>query len=251
MLTTPQLRKAWAHACAIPLVDVEIVQGVQVKCHERAVTATRALGLVMQTHKYAVRQSDTGGFNCRPITGGREYSLHAYGIALDINWDTNPYRSDNRLVTDMPRIMVGNILRIKTINGRQVWGWGGNYPTIKDSMHFEIVCTPDDLATGIDWSTVQQPTLRVSEPYRWPLIKRGDRGPAVEQLQRILAVTAPGEPGFGIFGPRTEAIVRAYQQEHGLTVDGIVGRQTWTALLTAQPSVGTDEPGPVKRQPGG
>jgi peptidoglycan hydrolase-like protein with peptidoglycan-binding domain len=35
----------------------------------------------------------------------------------------------------------------------------------------------------------------------------------------------------GIFGPKTEAAVRGFQQNDNLSVDGIVGRQTWTALL--------------------
>jgi peptidoglycan hydrolase-like protein with peptidoglycan-binding domain len=35
----------------------------------------------------------------------------------------------------------------------------------------------------------------------------------------------------GIFGPKTEAAVRNFQQNENLSVDGIVGRQTWTALL--------------------
>jgi peptidoglycan hydrolase-like protein with peptidoglycan-binding domain len=35
----------------------------------------------------------------------------------------------------------------------------------------------------------------------------------------------------GIFGPKTEAAVRAFQQNENLGVDGIVGRQTWAALL--------------------
>jgi hypothetical protein len=35
----------------------------------------------------------------------------------------------------------------------------------------------------------------------------------------------------GIFGPNTEAAVRDFQQNENLSVDGIVGKQTWTALL--------------------
>jgi len=35
----------------------------------------------------------------------------------------------------------------------------------------------------------------------------------------------------GYFGPQTDAAVRAYQQAHGLVVDGRVGAQTWKSLL--------------------
>ncbi|HEU0298592.1 MAG TPA: peptidoglycan-binding protein, partial [Longimicrobium sp.] len=227
----------------------DLVQGVRIQCHEQIVTAVRALGLVMQAFQYVVRRGDTGAYNCRRITGGTGSSLHSHGIAIDVNWNTNPYRADNRLVTDMPRAMVNAALAIRTNNGKEVWGWGGNYRTVKDAMHYEIVCTPADLATGINWSTVKQPSLTVRNFHQWPLVQRGDRGPAVEKLHELLEIAKPGDSGFGIFGPVTEATVREYQRTHGLTADGKVGRQTWTALLTKQPEVDAAAPGPVKRQP--
>lgn len=250
MLTTSQLRTVWSPACD-PTVQrvVELVQGVRVQCRDGVGTAVKALGRVLEAHAYQVRAADTGGYNCRPITGGAGHSLHAFGIALDINWNTNPFRADNVLVTDMPKVMVRNILRIHTTTGQQVWAWEGDYRSVKDAMHFEIVCAPGDLAAGIDWDTVHQPALRPEVPHRWPLVQRGDRGPAVEKLHDLLGIASPGDPGYGTFGPRAEAAVRAWQAAHGLDVDGRVGRQSWTALVTAQPEVAPTEPGPVKRQP--
>jgi hypothetical protein len=250
MLTTPELRRKWAPACDDCMKAVELVQGVRIQCHERAATAVQALGRVLEAHGYPVRQGDTGGFSCRRITGGTGHSLHSFGIAIDINWDTNPYRADNVLVTDMNRAMVDDILRIRTLSGSPVWRWGGDFRSVKDAMHFEVACSPADLSSGVEWDSVQQPELGDSPPHRWPLIQRGGRGPAVEELHRILAVAAPGDAGFGIFGPRTEAAVREYQRKHALRVDGRVGRQTWTALLTEQPEVAANEPGPVKRLAG-
>lgn len=249
MLTTPQLRTAWVPACdPSVLATVELVQGVRVQCRRSVATAVQALGRVLEAHNYPARAGDTGGYNCRQITGGTGHSLHAFGIAIDINWNTNPFRQDNVLVTDMPKVMVTNILRIRTNSGKQVWGWGGNYRSVKDAMHYEVVCAPEDLEDGIDWDTVHQVRLRPGTPHRWPLVQRGDRGPAVERLHDLLEIASPADPGYGSFGPKTDAAVREYQATHGLDIDGRVGRQTWTALLTGQPEVAPDEPGPVKRQ---
>jgi len=68
------------------------------------------------------------------------------------------------------------------------------------------------------------------------LCQRGDCGPEVESIQRLLVE----EHGYGIavdgdFGPATEDAVRDFQTSHGLVVDGIVGAETWSALNARHP----------------
>lgn len=59
-----------------------------------------------------------------------------------------------------------------------------------------------------------------------PTLRRGSRGDHVRHLQRRLG----GLKVDGIFGPATEAKVRAFQRSRRLVVDGIVGPKTWAAL---------------------
>lgn len=84
--------------------------------------------------------------NCRKITGGSGYSLHAYGIAVDVNSLANPYGP--KLITDMPTSMIEQIEALRTVDGHRVVGWGGRYSRNKDAMHFEVIVTPAQLARG-------------------------------------------------------------------------------------------------------
>lgn len=57
-------------------------------------------------------------------------------------------------------------------------------------------------------------------------LRRGDTGELVDELRRKLNI--PGTDST--FGPLTEAAVRAFQREHGMVPDGIVGPRTWMRL---------------------
>lgn len=139
--STSTLREWWSPACngdgmvTIPAGD----QGARVTVDADVVDIFRAVFAIFAKYRYAIRRADTGAYVCRPITGGTGYSLHAYGIAVDVNWSTNPYGPN--LVTDMPP---GAIREIEALNvdGEQVVRWGGRYSTNKDAMHFEVVVPP-------------------------------------------------------------------------------------------------------------
>jgi peptidoglycan hydrolase-like protein with peptidoglycan-binding domain len=66
-----------------------------------------------------------------------------------------------------------------------------------------------------------------------PTLQSGASGSAVTALQQgLLKFDGPGtatDPGAadGQFGPKTKKAVQAYQQQHNLTADGIVGDKTW------------------------
>ena len=82
------------------------------------------------------------------------------------------------------------------------------------------------IAAAGGWPTVPDgPTLRLDDT--------SDRVPA---LRARLAVTGDyaGDPASqGLqYGPELEAAVRAFQERHGLLVDGVVGRDTMAALNT-------------------
>ena len=63
-----------------------------------------------------------------------------------------------------------------------------------------------------------------------PLLVYGSTGASVKALQKALDANGAKLTVDGIFGPRTESAVKAFQSKHHLTVDGIVGPATWKAL---------------------
>ncbi|HHW56183.1 MAG TPA: LysM peptidoglycan-binding domain-containing protein [Clostridia bacterium] len=82
-----------------------------------------------------------------------------------------------------------------------------------------------------------------SPPIEYPTLKIGDRGPFVVNLQaRLKSLGFDPGPIDGVFGPKTEAAVKAYQQSRGLPVSGIVNDITWNALLFATPPAATPIP---------
>lgn len=87
-------------------------------------------------------------------------------------------------------------------------------------------------ATGQGKGPASQPGLSAPMGDDFKLtgnLRRGSRGEQVRQLQTALGMT--GNEVDGVFGPRTEQAVRAFQQNQGLQVDGVVGTQTYNAIL--------------------
>ena len=82
------------------------------------------------------------------------------------------------------------------------------------------------------------PIRGITSSYPGTALRRGSSGPSVVVIQVELNRIAQNYPAIpklasvdGIFGSRTEASVRRFQEIFGLTPDGIVGRATWYALV--------------------
>ena len=65
----------------------------------------------------------------------------------------------------------------------------------------------------------------------FPLVRTGDRDHPVRTLQYLLRARNHPVTVDGIFGAKTDAAVRAFQRDKHLAVDGIVGPNTWSALI--------------------
>ena len=218
--------------------------------------AWQALYSVMAAHGYHIRLDDTDSYNCRNIKGTKTRSLHAFGIALDVNWHTNPWRDHagrravkyserdtqearavdvkhGRADTDMTPEMIAAVNAIRTRNGQQVFEWGGDWNTVKDAMHFEIALTPKELGAGIDWNTVEQPDHNVASIIKDDPVH--DEGPA-SGLPAIVEGKSPSYLVIGDKGPLVKALQTSLTSLGSWlgAIDGIFGKMTRDALLAFQ-----------------
>ena len=92
--------------------------------------------------------NNTSAFNYRGAVGRETLSKHAYGYAIDINPEQNPYIKDGII---MPPLAVYDNGKKGTLTPessivktflRLGWVWGGNWESLKDYQHFEKV--PDN-----------------------------------------------------------------------------------------------------------
>jgi peptidoglycan hydrolase-like protein with peptidoglycan-binding domain len=66
----------------------------------------------------------------------------------------------------------------------------------------------------------------------WPVVAIGLNGHPVKTLQYLLRARGHNVAVDGDFGPQTDTAVKAFQTSKGLTANGSVDAQTWTALIS-------------------
>jgi D-alanyl-D-alanine carboxypeptidase len=95
----------------------------------------------------------SASFSCRPVTGQTSgFSQHSYGWAIDINPTQNPYVTGDGEVlrkaclpfVDRTQHLPGMIHRgdVAVRSFAAIgWGWGGDWNSLKDFMHFSLTGT--------------------------------------------------------------------------------------------------------------
>ena len=96
----------------------------------------------------SMEDDNTSAFNCRPLPGSDQWSLHAYGRAIDVNPLLNPYIDDtddlqpktaasylDRNRRD-PGILHAGDPAVRAFTDRG-WRWGGSWHNPIDYQHFE------------------------------------------------------------------------------------------------------------------
>lgn len=107
-------------------------------------------------------------------------------------------------------------------------GWWG--PVTEQATHDLFVFLSN--LTVVQEIAPDNDFFRAVNDARQQIIQQGSNGFAVKVAQVTLNGRGYTLVGDGIFGPRTDAAVRSFQSDNGLAVDGIIGPDTWNALLS-------------------
>jgi peptidoglycan hydrolase-like protein with peptidoglycan-binding domain len=179
------------------------------------------------------------GFECREVTGGGSWSWHAAGAAIDLNAPWNPYGSNLPPVSPF-RLPLSTDVLLRQFGLR----WAGGSAGWGDWMHIQAAVDAGEAAAIVAAHSGPQkpvgphpyplPGGYYYGPYSGPMQSISGMGhgddqwrPGLRQVQAKLRTVADG-----LYGPNTEAVVKAWQKGHGLVPDGLVGPRTWRSLWT-------------------
>lgn len=245
------LTRAYGPSCRPDTFVTVTVFGHRIPFVRKGANALLRAAMAAYDVDYAVTRIET--YNCRPTTSGGSKSAHSWAAAVDINPEKNPFSSKGVLITDMPPAFRAAFKS----NG---FGWGGDWRSCKDAMHFS-------LDTGEGGSAVVEqfdPGLQARADAKWagrgkPSPQRDAKRPGgqappwkhdhpanprnpksmhagcdtVRQWQAQMKRRGWDITVDSDFGDRSELVCRAFQREKGLTVDGILGPDTWRVTWDA------------------
>jgi hypothetical protein len=235
--------KGWGPPCTGNRTTITLSNGVRITVRSEIAELVTLIMNADIRDGYAYRAADTGAYNCRYISGTTVWSNHAWALAIDKNWQSNPYSST--LKTDYP-------VWLRQRWNRYGFAWGGDYTGSKDAMHHEFMGTPAQAAAATALARQElaggggggghAPADPNDEVLTW-----GDKGRSVEVLQETLNRWYPKLtplPVDGDFGDLTFDRVVYFQKAASLTADGEVGPASRAILGLEVPSFYDKQPPP-------
>ena len=189
----------------------------------------------------SVHEGRTRFFDCRGFTYWiikKAYGFKLEGGGATSQWDTASNWAAKGEIDTMPKNTLC-CLFVRKGSKMEHTGLGLNEETIECSsgvQHFtkrNKKWTHWAVPACVTWSVEPTP-----QPDKKPTLRRGSTGPYVTLAQTELinkGYSCGNKGADGIFGKDTESAVKRFQQDNGLTVDGVIGERTCAALETAEP----------------
>jgi hypothetical protein len=195
MATTQQKREWWADWRCNPLKMVTVAfpgpdRDWNLPVADKAAPAFQLFASLMRRHNYLFREVSGGTYNCRYIGGTTQWSLHAYGIAIDLNPSKNQFGTSTH---NYPQGFIEDVLAtglFKWLNTFDPMHWEIDVPPseISPPSQEEPVSLPIDKDSPKEDIRLVQGRLGVADDAVW--------GPVTTQAVADLAVRAStGDPG--------------------------------------------------------
>jgi len=169
------------------------------------------------------------------IAGDEAYRWASYGLGqtMGFNAEICGYKSAKEMfeaylvgepsqLDGMMRFIKGNGLLDK-LKRRDWHGFARGYNGpgyAKNNYHNRLAQAYAEFSAG-----KPQISVTIADPWADGIVTIGDKGPVVEEIQRIVGATVDGH-----FGRATAQAVEAWQKRQGLIADGIVGQKTYAAM---------------------
>lgn len=212
---------------APPLTTIVTPKGVRFTVASQYAPQFQGLTTDLENAGYPINSNTSGGYNRRVIGGTNTPSEHAFGRAIDVNWDENPHGSTRFSIPP-------DIARGLAKKYNMTWGGDWQGPT-QDAMHFQVAApgpgpgpapimtassggTPDRTGAPIDTG----PAAAAPQGAPGTNTADVDLGSVfqahLKQLQAQQAaltaqgVTRPNPMGFGLSLPAGNSVVASLNQ---------------------------------------
>lgn len=174
--------------------------------------------------KYWIKKQINGSYPATAASPGS--SNHGWGLALDVAEEYDKDSAPDPIRAAFVNWLIDNAREygISAELQSEPWHWryvaGDNIPAA--TMRFE----KDGGKPNPNPSPDPTPGPAVVFAYPGKPLRLGSQGEAVKLIQRVVGAKPDGD-----YGAATERRVKAWQKDHGLDPDGVVGKNTWKKMF--------------------